>query len=142
MSGSTLVRMTETSMRQVLESVGDPGRRVRSQLNQGAPRTNNLKSPIDASNVFDRVTNKQMSEQLATMLAALQRARQVYAFNPHSCTNEALRLIAGVVNTLNNLMPRGWRRNCNDSIGNNKTGDALENAGRFSTLKELICLHE
>jgi hypothetical protein len=83
-----------------------------------------------------------MSEQLATMLAALQRARQVYAFNPHSYTNEALRLIAGVVNTLNNLMPRGWRRNCNDSIGNNKTGDALENAGRFSTLKELICLHE
>jgi hypothetical protein len=48
-----------------------------------------------------------MSDQLVTMLAALRRAREAYAFNPNSYANEALRLIAGVVVVLKALQPVG-----------------------------------
>jgi hypothetical protein len=49
-----------------------------------------------------------MSDELLTkMLAALRRAREAYAFNPNSYTNEALRLIAGVVVSLKVQQPVG-----------------------------------
>ena len=41
------------------------------------------------------------------MLAALRRAREAYGFNSNSYTNEALRLIAGVVVPLKAQQPVG-----------------------------------
>jgi hypothetical protein len=60
-----------------------------------------------------------MSDQLVTVLAALRRAREAYAFNPNSYTNEALRLkdlqpigVEGITTTKNPEIrnPRWVRR--------------------------------